>query len=252
VAAVASTFAGLQERIATRWMRRPKVKALIGQVYAQADAVVDRLAGGIAARCVELAPDDALDAIGATCGLPRAPGESDADYRAYLRDPMGRWYKAGTDAGLIAELTHVGLQDVQIWDWTRIVVDLGVPEGTAFGGITSYFFAFAKAPAAASAAAKYNDGSTYKGGALWGMRASRAYVEAWRRVVRDWKAGGTSCRFLCLDLDGTTTIDPGAGNGWGAGFSGNFVILPMHEKWEEDATGAYTESFNYSYMQETT
>lgn len=252
MAATASTFAALQQRVTPRWMKRPKVKALVSQLYLQADAVVDRMAGAITARCVALCPDDALDAIGATCALPRAVGESDADYRAYLRDPFARWAKAGTDAGLIAELTHAGLRDVQIWDHTRIITELGVPDDLAFNGITSYFFILAKAPALA-AAAVYNDGSKYRGGALWGLGgASRALIESWRRVVREWKAGGTSCRFLILDLDGTTVIDPGLGSGWGAGFSGNFVILPMHEKWEEDATGAYTESFNYSYMQETT
>ena len=72
--------------------------ALVGQVFNQADAVVDRLAGSIAARCVELCPDDALDAIGATCNLPRAVGESDADYRAWLD-------------GKLTELHHTLKQD---------------------------------------------------------------------------------------------------------------------------------------------
>ena len=252
MAATASTFAALQQRVTPRWMKRPKVKALVSQLYLQADAVVDRMAGAITARCVELCPDDALDAIGATCALPRAVGESDADYRAYLRDPFARWAKAGTDAGLIAELTHAGLRDVQIWDHTRIITELGVPEGTAFGGITSYFFVFAQAPPALAAAVQYNDGTRYRTGALWGMRASRAYVEAWRRVVRDWKAGGTSCRFLCLALDNTATIDPGAGDTWGAGFDGAFSILPLWEQWEEDAYRGHTESYNYSYLVETT
>ena len=249
--AAASTFTALQQRVTPRWMKRPKVKALVSQLYLQADAVVDRMAGAIVARCVALCQDDALDAIGATCNLPRAVGESDADYRAYLRDPFARWAKAGTDEGLIAELTHAGLRDVQIWDYTRIVADLGVPEGTAFGGITSYFFVFAKAPAAMAAAAKYNDGTQYARGALWGLGASRAYVESWRRVVKEWKAGGTSCRFLVLDITGTCVIDPGVGNGWGAGIGGgDFAILPLWEKWEEDATGSHTESYNYTYLQE--
>lgn len=249
MAATASTFAALQQRVTPRWMKRPKVKALVSQLYLQADAVVDRMAGAIVARCVELCPADALDAIGSTCNLPRAVGESDADYRAYLRDPFARWAKAGTDEGLIAELTHAGLQDVQIWDYTRLTA-LGLPDDLAFGGITSYFFVFAKAPASLPAAAQYNDGTKYARGALWGLGASRAYVESWRRVVREWKAGGTSCRFLCLDLDGTAVIDPGAGNGWGAGFDGGFTILPLWEKWEEDATGSHTESYNYTYLQE--
>lgn len=246
MAATASTFAALQQRVTPRWMKRPKVKALVSQLYLQADLVVDRLAGAIEARCVELCPNDALDPIGSTCGLERAPAESDDSYRAYLRDPFARWHTSGTLPGIVAELAHVGLT-AEVWSYWDLV-DLGVDPAVAFGGISSFFFVYLPYYA------PFADPKIWKGGAFlggdwaglsyWGVSDVYELLPAATRAVERWKDASTSCRFIAIARDNSGAVTD-------AGFTGSVEIIPMMEPWEIGSNGAQMREFyNYSYLRE--
>lgn len=259
--ATPNSFASLQERITARWMKRPKVRALIGQAFAQADLAIDRLAGSIEARCVELAPADALDAIGGTCALSRADGESDDDFRSYLRDPWSRWHKSGTNLGLLAELSHLGNPSAQIityWD----IVAAGVPANVAFGGNTSCFFVLLPYPNVFAPPKYWGTsmflGTTWTGDVNWGVFGDPQIMAAVQRSIATLKPADTSCRFIVVGTD--SNFQWGAplwgevnwdAFDWGVGFSGGHAIVPCIEPWEIGADGSQRREFyNYSYLKE--
>lgn len=232
MATTADSFLTLYPRVTPRWAKRAKVRALLSQVYAQADAVVDRLAGSISARCVELAPDDALDAVGGTSGLRRAPGEGASAFRSYLRDPWARWYKAGSDLGLQAELSHLGFPNAEIHTYWSIVADGGDP-AVVFGGFTSFFYVALPSTGAFVPPGDWNGGGLWRDGALWGIGGDPHLLAAVRAAIAVWKPADTSCRFVSIALGGSTTV------------------VPLGEPWEVDrATGAFREFYHYSHLQE--
>ena len=256
---MAGEFTALN-KLFPRWGKRINVKKLLDAMAAPRDEVVDRLDGGLQARMVEKAPVDALVQIGATCALARASADTDDSFRQYLRDPFARWYAAGTEAGMLAELAHLGLSNCQVWSYRRLV-DAGADPATTFGGIASFFFVYVGKPNPfGAAAATYNDNSTrWLGGGLWGMDGAIDRLDEIRRVVSEWKPAHTSCRFLLIDLDGTGAVqsalwgvpDWGAFN-WGLAIVGNTQAIPIHEPWEYGESGSAPEFYNYSYSVERT
>ena len=258
---MAGEFTSLN-KLFPRWGKRINVKKLLDAMAAPRDEVVDRLDGSLRARLVEKAPVDALVQIGATCSLARAGADTDDSFRAYLRGPFERWYTAGTEAGLLAELAHLGLTNCQVYSYRRLV-GMGEDPATTFGGISTFFFVYVGKPNPFSvAAAQYNDGSVQwlTSDSLWGIGGPASTMEEIKRVIATWKPADTSCRFLLIDLDGTGAVQAAVWGdntlwgdfNWGVSIVGTTVTVPIHEPWEYGAEGAAREFYNYSYNIERT
>lgn len=74
----------------------------------------------VAARFVQLAPEDALGIIGDERLLPQNPGESAQAYRARLLAAPELWQWAGTEYGIKTALSYLGFSNVDIFenvDW---------------------------------------------------------------------------------------------------------------------------------------
>jgi len=178
------------------------------------------------------APADALDSLGVTFGgLTRALIDTDATYREYLKNPLDRWYRFGTVAGLQAELAHLGYAESWVISW-RDLVDAGAgAPGTVFGGNNTFFYVAVRAPGLLgppltkwkTSGAKWETSGVAWGGSPLGFGAR---IDEIRRVIAMAKPAHTSCRFICVFGD--------SASGPNAQLlpSGNFHVYPVNEPWE--------------------
>lgn len=226
---MAATFAELVQSFGVRWLRKPRAASFVGALAAQQDEIAARLAGAVLVRLASRCPDDALDDLGRTFNLERAPGESNASFRAYLRGAWTIWASAGTEARLRAELRRIW-PDAEIHTW-RALADGGNPG--AFGGDPSCFYV--TATWASRFPISWDDGSTYDGGSLWDLGfpadVDRSRLGAARSWLQKWKLCGKTCRYIELTLQ-----------------SGRVVRVPTRERWEYGADGgATTDYYNTGY-----
>lgn len=102
------TYARLMFALSPTWLQMPGARELMTTLGAQKDVGVARSVAATRARFTALAPDDALDLIGATFDLERLPSEADDDYRARLLTAFAQWALAGTKEGLAAAIAGLG------------------------------------------------------------------------------------------------------------------------------------------------
>ena len=84
----------------------------LGVIALQFDALAEAMTQAVAiARISRLDrhPDDALDALGKECRIPRAPTETAAHYRSRLQRKWKIWAMAGSDEMLLETLNASGL-----------------------------------------------------------------------------------------------------------------------------------------------
>lgn len=211
--------------------RHRKTYTFLRSIAAAWDGVVN--AALSAARChiPAYAPDDALEVLGSTFGgLARAIIDTAATYRAYLANPLTRWAKFGTVAGLQAELAHRGYPNAYVISW-RDLVDAGAgPGNVVFGGNTSFFYVGIRAPNPIEPPVHTwgGGGSWQTSGWVWGAGGASAdqYIEEIRRVIAQVKPAHTSCRFICVFNDSLSGPDAQLLP------SGTFHAYPCNEPWE--------------------
>lgn len=109
------TFSDWLQLLAPPWLLDPGGRALLSTIGTQMDRGRDRIRQGVRARFPEVAPSDALPVIAAERLLPRAPGETDASWAAYLRKAWEVWGGdptlgggAGTPAGVLTAVARAG------------------------------------------------------------------------------------------------------------------------------------------------
>lgn len=98
----------------------------VGEARAQAqgimkDAFCEAAIDAVKCRWPQTGPEDALPPIGFDRLLPQNPGESASAYRSRLEQAWALWPAAGTKAGILAALSILGFNNVQIFenaDWT--------------------------------------------------------------------------------------------------------------------------------------
>lgn len=194
------------------------------------DRIVDAATSAAYCHGSQTAPTDALDDLGDTYGgLARAQRDDDVSFRAYLRNPLSRWYKFGTREGLLGELAHLGYLRAEVVSW-RDLVDAGAaPPNVVFGGNTGFFFVAIYAPSPlsdpgirwVSSSARWGDGS------LWAGPAGTARLVAeLERVIQLVKPAHTSCRFITVFRDLASGLNalklP----------QGRYRTYPLNEPWE--------------------
>jgi hypothetical protein len=137
-------------------------------------------------------PVDALPLIGQERMLPRYPVDSDASYRARLRDAWNAWTKAGTDVGIVAQLAAMGLtayvreQNID-WDWDGDTANWSRFWVVITGHPWSRW--------------KWGDGHTWGGGQSWGSSATVAEVRSVRALVRKWKPARSVCPYIIVVME---------------------------------------------------
>lgn len=165
--------------------------------------------------------------------------ESVAALKTYLLRRLAEKRKAGTADGLRAQFARFGCPTVEI----VTELDLrtaGVVGG--FGGNIGFFFVLIRLPHPWSQAPIWDGGGAWGGDDIWGGTATDNDQAEWRDLLRRWKPAGTSCRFVIVDEDGSTTWGP-------AGFSGNYQTYPINEAWEAlPPYGIVTPYYNTDYL----
>lgn len=195
------------------------------------DILVDGFKSAAYGHGSQTASTDALDFLGENYGgLARALRDSDASYRAYLRNPLTRWSRFGTRAGLLGELAHLGYTNARIVTW-RDLVDAGAGAGNVvYGGDETFFYVaiFAPSPLTARLARWKTSQDRWKTtGAVWGGTANTAqYLDEIRRVIAQVKPAHTSCRMVVVFLDTLSGLNSQLLP------TGSYIAYPVNEQWE--------------------
>lgn len=198
---MAERFRDYQAELAPTWLQRRWGSAWLTSFGLLKDGIVESARQAARAVIIDRAPDDALVYIGQDRDLERVPDESDADYRARLREAWNIWEGAGTDAGIIAAFATLGItahvRRNNQWDWD------GRP-----GNIATYWarmwivldvHPFTSAPTCGA-------GPVCGDGSICGLSgASLEYVQATRRAGRKWKS---SHAWALLIVPTQTTLFP--------------------------------------------
>ncbi|ADD28702.1 phage tail protein [Meiothermus ruber] len=94
--------------LAPPWLQGPKGKALLAGWGQGLDEFASLAATGVLARWAALAPEDALNRLGAERGLTRYPGESLEAWRTRVLGAWEFWQWAGTEYGIQLALAQLG------------------------------------------------------------------------------------------------------------------------------------------------
>ncbi len=89
------------------WLRDVTSQAWLGEFGGIKDALVARLRAAVTARFPELAPPDALAAIGDERGILRSQADTDAKYGTRLREAWQTWQFAGSAYSVLSALNAV-------------------------------------------------------------------------------------------------------------------------------------------------
>jgi hypothetical protein len=96
------------------WLQRAVWKRYLQQAGAAMDTAVLSTKVGVKERFPDFAASDALTTIGGERQLPRAPGETDPNFAARLKDAWQTWYWGGTAFGLLRAFSIPGYSTAKI------------------------------------------------------------------------------------------------------------------------------------------
>lgn len=167
---------------------------LMGLVGLAADISAEGAQQAIAARFSQspIFPPDAYALIGSERSMPRFPSETLASYRERVLDAWNAWRNAGTEIGLIDQLSYFPVT-AQIytnadWDWDGdasnwsrfwvVLTDHGwTDDGT------------------------WDDPGIWDDGGTWDSTASIEEVRSIQALIRQWKPGHMVCVNVVVVLD---------------------------------------------------
>lgn len=210
--------------------RHRKTYTFLRAMMANWDRLVDGAQSAAYCHGSQTAPADALDDLGDTYGgLARALRDDSVSYRAYLKNPLSRWYRFGTKVGLVGELAHLGYPGAQVVSW-RNLVDAGAgAANVVFGGNVNFFYIaiFAPNPIATLYARWLASGGTWGSGSSWGGAPTAfAYLDEIRRVLAMVKPAHTSCRHIVCFADTLSGLNAQLLP------TGSYSVFPVNEPWE--------------------
>ncbi len=188
----------------------PNIKLLEADLGTEKDIQFERARQAVLSNNPAVCPDDALDYIGQERQLPRATGESNANYRERLRVCWTRsdgWSFAGSHGSLLFALQRAGfpmgtpsgahvIQSINLYSWLAAGV-------VTFGTHTRWLFD-------ASPPNQWNEFGIVFGADVSGLSTGTAKADALNAIVRLWKPA--KARFM-----GTWVIVSGPFWGWPIG-----------------------------------
>lgn len=150
------TYRDEHEDNAPAWLLEPYGSAFLRSLGGLKDKLVSFLRSGVRERFVSLAPSDALPHLAWERRLPQGTPETEADWRARLKDAWALWEDgAGTPLGILRELTVFGYPtDGNVWIYTaggraftldgdgELVVEKGVAATFDLDGWNRFFVYF--------------------------------------------------------------------------------------------------------------
>lgn len=167
--------------------------------------------------------------------------EGVADLRAYLLRHLSEKRKAGTEDAIHAQFARFGCPVVEIVKELDLR-DAAVVNG--FGGEIGFWFLIIRQPHPFPLFTTLWDGGGDWGDEVsyWGSAIGQSEISDITDILRRWKPAGTSCRFVLIDEDGTTSWGPG-------GLSGNYQTIPINEAWEYlPPSGVVTPYYNTDFL----
>ena len=146
-------------------------------------------------------PADAVPLVGAECGMPRYPADSDESYRARVAGCWTSWQKAGkrptpTTGGVVEELLAFGLTRVEMirnYDWRT-----AGPPGT-WANFSRFWIVIQQG--GHSWLPTHVGGGTIGDGTV-GSTATQHEVDSIRSIIRKRKAGHDVCPSIIVVFAG--------------------------------------------------
>jgi hypothetical protein len=219
-------FRTLYKRLAPSWLTEGDGELVLTSLTLTLDAYAERLRQGVRARFPELAPEDALAALGRDRRIPRGVGELRDRYAARVIRAIDDWRTAGNAFALMGQLQgYLGPVKLRTVDargnWYTMNAD-----GTTSWVLNTGDWQWDAEPAtkwsrfwvliydAFTTGAQYGDGTEYGDGTLWGVSGTIGQIQTIRGIVRRWKPAGTRCVNIIAVLD-PALFDPAdpAGSG---------------------------------------
>lgn len=103
--------------LAPPWLQKERGRALLNGWGQALDEYASLTATGLLARWAALAPEDALNLLGAERGLTRYPGESIEAWRTRVLGAWEFWQWSGTEYGLSVALSQLGYASAIVPVW---------------------------------------------------------------------------------------------------------------------------------------
>jgi hypothetical protein len=158
---------------------------------------------------------DHLALKGKARGLPRYPAESLEQYRARVIRAKQDWDLAGTEAGIVGQLTAAGYTNANLIFREHEPGPRGEP-----GPYWSQFWVYLPDLGVTRSTRAWNDGSLWNDGGVWGpVNIAADDAATLRAIVRKFKPSDWICRGFLFPVagdfnwnDGTTWND---GSTWG-------------------------------------
>lgn len=195
--AVAKQASDFREYIAQQspgFLRQRWGARFMGLIGLSSDTIAEGAQQAVAARFTRspIFPPDAYELIGAERSMPRFPSETLAAYRERVLDAWNAWRNAGTEIGLIDQLSYFPVTaEVYAnadWDWDSdsenwsrfwvVLTDHGWTDDGAWG-----------------------DPGIWGDGGTWGSSASLEEVRSIQALIRQWKPGHMVCVHVVVVLD---------------------------------------------------
>lgn len=157
------------------------------------DGLLQGAVESVKARALHIAPDDALPYAGADSSLPRYPTETLTAYRARLQRRFDDWPAAGTEIGLLGQLTAFGLtaeiKENADWNW----------DGSAENW--SRFWVIVLTPNPWTDDGSWDDPGTWDDGGVWDTNMTVEEVSALRGIPRKFKPADVRCEHVIVVFD---------------------------------------------------
>jgi hypothetical protein len=176
------------------------------------DGIAQGATDAVKCRIVTRAPDDAIPKIGKERNIPRYSNETVETYRNRLQDAWNTWAKAGTDKGILDQITLIGFSDATIvrnnqWDWDSNP-----------GNVATYWARFwVVLPTwPYNNDGYWGDAGYWGDGGSWGTEAPTTICKALIDAVRKWKSSHAACIQIICIVDGGVWGYP-IDETWGSG-----------------------------------
>jgi hypothetical protein len=177
------TYRAWARDLAPTWLRGSWGGSLVECIGFIFDTIQEANYEAGAADCLE-APTfpggEALALKGSERSIERYPAESDAAYKARVKGAWEAWPQAGTDGGLLSQLSAgtftAALKEMRDWDWDGVAANWSRfwTIITDHGWVRTH----------------WGDGRTW-GAGTWGSTASQAEAQTLLRIIRKWKPAHT-------------------------------------------------------------
>jgi hypothetical protein len=201
-----------------------RTMAAFGQV---GDGLRDDAGFAVKEAMLEECTPDAYPAHLRNSNLQVVTGETSAQQLAVLRRRWLTSREIGGYEGMLGALARIGYPDAEIWPTLELKIS-GVIN--PFNNLRNFFYVRANQPNIWEPGELYDGGALYETAKLWALGGgTKEDLGLLIFTIQKFKPYTHTCRFVEIERT-----------------DGKVVRIPMHEKWERQANGAWRQYYNHS------